>query len=189
VVLVVLGGIIWWIYQQSKKQSEQQSQSQGKEQQKQEVSDTPASPGRKRAKDDLTVIEGIGPKVASVLQDAGITDFDSLSSADPAEVKNVLNEAGLQVMSPEGWIDLDSHPVSGLVCDHDCGGGWSAAGMRHSGIPHKWRIQLIRKTIPRNLTINNKCDLAAAGSHLLLTKEERFRQTHRTFMSLRALCV
>jgi hypothetical protein len=122
VVLVVLGGIVWWIYQQSKKQLEQQSQSQGKEQQKQEVSDTPASPGRKRAKDDLTVIEGIGPKVASVLKDAGITDFDSLSSADPAEVKSVLNEAGLQMMSPEGWIDLDSHPVSGLVRDHDCGG-------------------------------------------------------------------
>jgi hypothetical protein len=33
------------------------------------------------------------------------TSFDSLANADPAEVKNVLTEAGLQMMNPEGWID------------------------------------------------------------------------------------
>jgi len=33
------------------------------------------------------------------------TSFDSLANADPAEVTNVLNEAGLQMMNPEGWID------------------------------------------------------------------------------------
>jgi predicted flap endonuclease-1-like 5' DNA nuclease len=104
-VLVVLAGIIWWMVQQSKKQAQQQSQSQEKVQQKQEISGMPASPGGERAEDDLTIIEGIGPKVAGVLKDAGINDFDALSSADPAEVKNVLNEAGLQMMSPEGWIE------------------------------------------------------------------------------------
>ncbi len=105
VVLAALAGIIWWMYSQSRKQSKQQSQSSEKEQQKQEISERPTTPRKERSQDDLTVIEGIGPKVASVLKDAGITNFDSLSNADPAEVKNVLNEAGLQMMNPDGWIE------------------------------------------------------------------------------------
>ena len=55
--------------------------------------------------DDLTKIEGIGPKVAKVLDKAGITTFDALAQAEPSEVKKVLNEAGLQMMNPEGWIE------------------------------------------------------------------------------------
>jgi predicted flap endonuclease-1-like 5' DNA nuclease len=105
VVVLALALIIGWIFQQSKKQSKQQSQSQEQEKQNQKVSAKTSSPRSERAEDDLTVIEGIGPKVASVLKDAGITNFDSLSNADPAEVKSVLNEAGLQMMNPEGWIE------------------------------------------------------------------------------------
>ena len=55
--------------------------------------------------DDLTKIEGIGPKVAKVLDQAGITTFDALAQADPSDVKKVLNDAGLQMMNPEGWIE------------------------------------------------------------------------------------
>ena len=55
--------------------------------------------------DDLTRIEGIGPRVAKVLNDAGISTFDELARADPAEVKRQLNETGLQMMNPEGWIE------------------------------------------------------------------------------------
>lgn len=55
--------------------------------------------------DDLTKIEGIGPKVAQVLNDAGITTFEGLARADSGEVQNVLDAAGLQMMNPEGWIE------------------------------------------------------------------------------------
>jgi len=55
--------------------------------------------------DDLTKIEGIGPKVARVLQHEGITTFDALAQADSAGVQKVLNNAGLQMMNPEGWIE------------------------------------------------------------------------------------
>jgi predicted flap endonuclease-1-like 5' DNA nuclease len=57
------------------------------------------------AEDDLTVLEGIGPKVAKVLKEAGITTFDRLAKADAAKVQEVLNAAGLQMMNPEGWIE------------------------------------------------------------------------------------
>lgn len=54
--------------------------------------------------DDLVRIEGIGPKVAKVLKDAGITTFDELARAKSAEVQSALDAAGLQMMNPEGWI-------------------------------------------------------------------------------------
>ena len=60
---------------------------------------------RKASTDDLTKIEGIGPKVAKVLNDAGITTFDALATADAGEVQEALNAAGLQMMNPEGWIE------------------------------------------------------------------------------------
>jgi hypothetical protein len=59
----------------------------------------------KTAADDLTRIEGIGPKVSKVLNEAGITTFEELARADVADVKKELNEAGLQMMNPEGWIE------------------------------------------------------------------------------------
>ena len=58
-----------------------------------------------RTADDLKRIEGIGPKVEKVLNDAGITTFDTLARANRAEVKQLLNSAGLQMMNPEGWIE------------------------------------------------------------------------------------
>lgn len=59
----------------------------------------------KPSADDLTKIEGIGPKVAKVLSEANITTFDDLSRAEAAHVKDILNAASLQMMNPEGWIE------------------------------------------------------------------------------------
>ena len=64
------------------------------------VSSTPKA----KSADDLVKIEGIGPKVAKVLNKAGITTFDDLAQADANEVQSVLDQAGLQMMNPEGWI-------------------------------------------------------------------------------------
>lgn len=44
--------------------------------------------------DDLTKIEGIGPKIAELLNNAGITTFAQLADADDAAVQQVLTEAG-----------------------------------------------------------------------------------------------
>jgi large subunit ribosomal protein L17 len=57
------------------------------------------------AADDLTILEGIGPKVAKVLAGAGITTFAALAKADSAKVQEILNAAGLQMMNPAGWIE------------------------------------------------------------------------------------
>lgn len=57
------------------------------------------------APDDLVRLEGIGPKVARILNDAGITTFAALAAANPAEIQRTLSAAGLQMMNPEGWVE------------------------------------------------------------------------------------
>ncbi len=57
------------------------------------------------AEDDLAELEGIGPKVAKVLKEAGIATFAALAKADAAKVQGILNAAGLQMMDPAGWIE------------------------------------------------------------------------------------
>lgn len=69
-----------------------------------EVEAKPSSELKKSA-DDLLKIEGIGPKVAKVLRRAGIESFDDLANANAEDVQKVLNEAGLQMLNPVGWID------------------------------------------------------------------------------------
>lgn len=55
--------------------------------------------------DDLTRLEGIGPKVARLLHESGITTFSALSKANAGELQKDLSTAGLQMMNAEGWIE------------------------------------------------------------------------------------
>ena len=70
-----------------------------------EVKTEAVKPSRKKEADDLTMIEGIGPKVSKVLKKAGIETFDDLAAAKAADVQSILDEAKLQMMNPEGWIE------------------------------------------------------------------------------------
>jgi hypothetical protein len=67
----------------------------------------------KKEADDLTSLEGIGPKVSKVLNAAGIYSFTDLASAKADNVQQVLNDAGLQMMNPEGWIEQAKLAVKG----------------------------------------------------------------------------
>ena len=55
--------------------------------------------------DDLVKIEGIGPKVAEALKAAGIVTFAQLAESNADDIQKICTEAGLKMMSPEGWID------------------------------------------------------------------------------------
>ena len=56
-----------------------------------------------RESDDLTRIEGIGPKINSVLQQAGITTYTLLASSDTSQLRDLLAEAQLARFNPETW--------------------------------------------------------------------------------------
>jgi predicted flap endonuclease-1-like 5' DNA nuclease len=55
--------------------------------------------------DDLTIIEGIGPKIAELLIAAGISTFAELAAAKPAAIKTILEKAGKRylVHDPASW--------------------------------------------------------------------------------------
>ncbi|MGB5402475.1 MAG: 30S ribosomal protein S2 [Robiginitalea sp.] len=54
---------------------------------------------------DLTLIEGIGPKTAEALLNAGLDSFEILSEADPERIKEILTEASSRLahLDPGSW--------------------------------------------------------------------------------------
>lgn len=54
---------------------------------------------------DLQVIEGIGPKIESILKASGISTYDALADADPDELRELLASAGSRFKShnPQTW--------------------------------------------------------------------------------------
>lgn len=53
--------------------------------------------------DDLTQIEGVGPKVKQVLNEAGIRTFKELAEATPDQLRSILTAANLKMMVPDSW--------------------------------------------------------------------------------------
>ena len=87
-LLIVIVG--WWVSLRKQDQPEVKQE---------------AVKSKKKDADDLVKIEGIGPKVAKILADAGITTFAELARMKVSDVQKILNEAGMQMMDPEGWVD------------------------------------------------------------------------------------
>lgn len=55
--------------------------------------------------DDLTKIEGIGPKINEILHQAGIRNFADLAETDPEQIKEILKQAGprFALADPGTW--------------------------------------------------------------------------------------
>jgi large subunit ribosomal protein L21 len=53
--------------------------------------------------DDLVKIEGIGPKDAKALIEAGISTFEDLSNATVEDIQKILSDAGLRMMDASPW--------------------------------------------------------------------------------------
>ncbi|GGG91603.1 hypothetical protein GCM10007415_27790 [Parapedobacter pyrenivorans] len=70
---------------------------QAEKKEKVEAKEKAEAPKKEKAKaDDLTVIEGVGPKIAEVLADAGIAGFADVAAKSAEELKAILAEAGDQ---------------------------------------------------------------------------------------------
>jgi hypothetical protein len=53
--------------------------------------------------DDLTKIEGIGPKINAVLQEANLSTYTQLAKTEVSQLREVLSQAGLSRFNPETW--------------------------------------------------------------------------------------
>lgn len=74
-----------------------------------ETTEVAEKPAKKTAKakegDDLTIIEGIGPKVAKIFVEAGITSFATLAAKTKEELEAILDPNGpiYVAMDPTTW--------------------------------------------------------------------------------------
>lgn len=63
--------------------------------------------------DDLKRIEGIGPKIASLLRDAGIATFAQLAAADVERLREILAAANLRIADPTTWPEQAALAAAG----------------------------------------------------------------------------
>ncbi len=82
-----------------------------------EADEEPSAPAQP---DDLKKIEGIGPKVASLLNEAGITTFQGMVDVGAEKLEAILDEAGLQMISADTWPEQAKLAAAG---------DWSALGV------------------------------------------------------------
>lgn len=78
--------------------------------------------------DDLKRIEGIGPKIAGVLQDAGIATFAQLADTDVSDLKQILEKSDprlLRLAKPDSW------PEQAALAN---AGEWEALGAFQKGL-------------------------------------------------------
>ena len=61
--------------------------------------------GKKIKLDDLKVVEGVGPKIEGLLNDAGIHTWSDLATADLEKLQSILDEAGsrYRIHDPATW--------------------------------------------------------------------------------------
>jgi len=59
------------------------------------------------SKDDLKIVEGIGPKIESLLKDSGVKTLEDMSKSDTASLKKILVAGGdrFQMHDPSSWAD------------------------------------------------------------------------------------
>jgi predicted flap endonuclease-1-like 5' DNA nuclease len=66
-------------------------------------------------KDDLTIMEGIGPKIAELLNIGGIFSFEQLANTDIETLQSILDKAGarFQMHKPDTWAEQARYAANG----------------------------------------------------------------------------
>ena len=73
-----------------------------------------AATGSAAEPDDLTRIEGIGPKLQEILYGGGLRTYQALSQEDPQTLRTVIKEAGFSApFDPESWPEQATLAAAG----------------------------------------------------------------------------
>lgn len=67
----------------------------------------------KMRRDDLKKIEGIGPKIAGILENSGIFTFEQLSNTGVIVLEQILKNANLRLARPATWPQQASYAAKG----------------------------------------------------------------------------
>jgi predicted flap endonuclease-1-like 5' DNA nuclease len=70
-----------------------------------DIADAAAVIGKRVERDDLTVVEGIGPKIAELCHGIGISTWTELAETEVSLLRTMLNDAGqrFKAHDPTTW--------------------------------------------------------------------------------------
>ncbi len=81
--------------------------------------------------DDLKIVEGIGPKIASILAGCGITTFAQLAETDVSRLKEIIAQAGLTALAdPTTWPQQAALAAAGKMDELEALQGQLKGGRR-----------------------------------------------------------
>jgi predicted flap endonuclease-1-like 5' DNA nuclease len=83
--------------------------------------------------DDLKIIEGIGPKISSILAASGITTFAQLAATDVSRLREIIAQAGLTALAdPTSWPQQAALAAAGKLDELEALQGRLKGGRRVS---------------------------------------------------------
>lgn len=104
IIIVVIVVLLWLLFQPARRtEPKEESRMQSAGPPAPPVESGTASVTMPPAPDDLTIIEGIGPKIAQILNSAGITTFSQLAATDVSRLNEILDQAHLAMSDPGSW--------------------------------------------------------------------------------------
>lgn len=101
VLIIVIILIVWWAMSRSAKEEPEIEAHVEEGAPEEELEEMEAAAPSKP--DNLAILEGIGPKVESLLHEAGINTFAQLAEADVAKLNEILDANKLQMLDPASW--------------------------------------------------------------------------------------
>jgi predicted flap endonuclease-1-like 5' DNA nuclease len=75
--------------------------------------DTTAPKAPEPELDDLRRIEGIGPKIAKLLREAGVESYTQLAAMSAEEIRDILTAGGVPVSKPDTWPEQANLAANG----------------------------------------------------------------------------
>ena len=107
VLLIIIFAVVWTLHEEEETETTTVIPPVAPEIPATTVVETAVSP------DDLTIIEGIGPKIASLLQAEGITTFALLAATEVVTLQEIMTKAKLRIANPETWPEQAALAATG----------------------------------------------------------------------------
>lgn len=76
---------------------------------------SPVPPPAPAKPDDLTVLEGIGPKINTILQEVGIKTFKQLAETPVGRLQELMLQANLRIADPTTWPEQAALAAAGKM--------------------------------------------------------------------------
>jgi len=103
IIFILVLILVWWLISRAVDLSKQESHELTINLVEEESEKSAKEPDQEM--DDLTRIEGIGPKINQILHGAGIYSFKQLSESNPDTLQTLLDESRLSFADPDSWTE------------------------------------------------------------------------------------